>query len=193
MRRGFAHLVLLMLVSSATIVAQRGTHGGGSGASTGSAGSRGAPADDPDLADFKHAMQVQATPYQVAEFQTVSRNTAEALRQAHDLAQLAAVARSPDILSHATDLNDAIQEAQKSNSEFVKMLSDSQTAGLKKLLKGLSKAEAPVSKQQKTLGREIDQSNRAPKRMAEAADSLEKALTAFQASQRNLAKEMGIQ
>ena len=96
-------------------------------------------------------------------------------------------------MNRATDLEDAIEEAQKSNSEFVKMLSDSQTAGLKKPLKDLRKAEAPVSKQQKILGREIQQSSGDPKRIAEEADSLEKALTAFQASQRNLAKEMGIQ
>jgi len=82
MRRGTVPLVLLLLVSSTTIVAQRGTHGSGSGAGAGSAGNRGAPVDDPDLADFKHAMQVQANPYQIAEFQIVSKNTAEALRQA---------------------------------------------------------------------------------------------------------------
>lgn len=193
MRYGFVPLALLLLVSSIAIVAQRGTHGAASGASTGSAGSRGTPADDPDLADFKHAIQVQANPYQVAEFQTLSENTAEALRQAHELAQLSASAKSSaHILNHSTDLSYAVEEARKSNSEFVKMLTDGQTAGLKKLLKDLNKAETPVSKQRKTFGREIEQSNGDPKRIAEQADSLEKALTALQARQVNLAKEMGI-
>jgi len=195
MKLGIVPVALIGLsITPCTLVAQHGTRGAGSGASTGSAGSRGAPTDDPDLADFKHAMQVQANPYQVAEFQTVSKNTAEALRRAHDFAQLAASAKnSADILSDATDLDDAVEEAQKSNTHFVKILSDSQTAGLKKLLKNLSKAGSPVGKQQKILSRETEQPTGDAKRLAVEADRLEKALTGFQTSQLNLAKEMGIQ
>jgi len=195
MKHGLVPIVLIaLLLSPVTLVAQHGTRGGGSGSGTGSAGSRGAPADDPDLTEFKRAMQIQANPYQVAEFQTVSKNTAEALLRTRDFEQLAAGAKnSADILSQATALNDAVEEAQKSNIKFVKMLNDTQTAGLKKLLKNLSKAESPVSKQQKALDREIEQSNGDPKRLAVEADSLAKALTAFQASQLSLAKEMGIQ
>jgi len=176
------------------LAAQHGSHGGASGSGTAPAGSSSLPADNPDLTDFKRAIQLQANPFQVAQFRTASEDTAEALKLAHDFTQMAASSGSlGDIQNHANALDDAVDDAQKSNAQFVKMMNDNQTSGLKKLVKKLSKAESAVSKQQKALSQEVERSNGDPKRVAGGADSLEKALTEFQSSQISLAHEMGIQ
>ncbi len=176
------------------IAAQHGNHGAGAGSGSNPANSSSAPPDNPDLAGFKHAVQVQATPYQVTEFQTARKNTTEAVKGTHDFAQLAAEATSSsDLISHTTAVDDAVDEAQKSNAEFVNMLSNSQIDGLKKLLKELKKSAEEVAKQHKAFGQETGRADGDPRRIASEADKLEKALTTFQTSQVNLAKEMGIQ
>ena len=190
----FQIFLIALLLFPFNLVAQHGSHGGASGGGTAPAGGSGVPADNPDLTDFKRAMQLQANPFQVAQFQTASKDTAAALKLAHDLAQMAASANNlADIQSQANALNDAVEDTQKSNAQFVKMMNDNQTSGLKKLVKKLSKAESAVSKQQKALSQEVERSNGDPKRVAGGADSLEKALTEFQSSQISLAHEMGIQ
>jgi hypothetical protein len=190
----FQIFLIAFLLPPPIVMAQHGSHGGASGSGTAPAGSSGVPTDNPDLTDFKRAMQLQANPFQVAQYQTASNDTTDALKLAHDFAQVVAGANNPaDIQSQANALNDAVDDAQKSNAQFVEMMNDNQTSGLKKLVKKLSKAESAVSKQQKALGLEIERSNADPKRVAGEADSLEKALTEFQSSQINLAHEMGIQ
>ncbi len=187
-------IFVLVLLFPFTLVAQHGTHAGASGAGTAPASSAGVPADNPDLTDFKRAIQLQANPFQVAQYQTASKDTAEALKLARDFALQASRAdKLADIQGYANALDDAVDDAKKSNTEFVKMMNDNQTSGLKKLVKKLSKAEAAVGKQQKAVSQEIDRSNPDPKRVAVEADSLEKSLTEFRSSQINLAHEMGIQ
>jgi hypothetical protein len=187
-------IFLLVLLFPFSLVAQHGTHGSASGAGTAPAGSAGVPADNPDLSDFKRAIQLQANPFQVAQYQTASKDTAEALKLARDFAHRASGAdKLADVQGYANALNDAVDDAKKSNTEFVKMMNDNQTSGLKKLVKQLNKAEAAVGKQQKALTQEIDRSNPDPKRVAVEADSLDKSLTQFRSSQINLAHEMGIQ
>ena len=187
-------VLMVSLLFPSIVVAQHGSHGGASGSGTAPTGGSGVPADNPDLTDFKRAMQLQASPFQVAQFQTASKDTTEALKLAHDFAQMAASANSlTDLQGYANALSDAVDDAQNSNTEFVRMMNDNQTLGLKKLVKKLSKAESAVSKQQKALSEEIEHSNGDPKRVGGAADSLEKALTEFQGSQINLDHEMGIQ
>ena len=162
--RTFQGFLIAFLLFPSIVMAQHGSHGGASGSGTAPAGGSGVPADNPDLTDFKRAMQLQANPFQVAQFQTASNDTAEALKLAHDFAQMAANAnRLTDIQGQVNALNDAVDDAQKSNTEFVKMMNNNQTSGLKKLVKKLSKAESAVSKQQKALGQEIERSNARPK------------------------------
>ena len=189
----FQIFLIAVLLLPSIIMAQHGSHGGAPGSGTAPAGGSGVPTDNPDLTDFKRAMQLQANPFQVAQYQAASNDTTDALKLADDFAQVVAGARNlADIQSQANALNDAVDDAQKSNAQFVKMMNDTQTSGLKKLVKKLSKAESAVSKQQKALGQEIERANADPKRVAGKADSLEKALTEFQSSQISLAHEMGI-
>jgi hypothetical protein len=186
-----AILLVALLLLPFTLAAQHTGHAGGTGSNSGSAGGR-PPADTTDLTDFKHLLQVQADMYQTAQFQAIGKDMADALKQTHSLAQLAA-SGSPDLGAHATAVNDAVDEACKSNKQLVKMLTDVQVAGLKKLLKELNKSETAVTRQQKSVAQAADHGSADAAHISAEAGSLEKALTEFRTSQLNLAQEMGVQ
>ncbi|HEY5176775.1 MAG TPA: hypothetical protein VII95_14540 [Terriglobales bacterium] len=65
MRRSVSVIAVLFLLFPLAILAQ---HGGRHGGSTGTSGGTNAPAQDPDMATFKHAMAVQASQQQIAQF-----------------------------------------------------------------------------------------------------------------------------
>jgi hypothetical protein len=186
-----AILLAALLLLPFTLAAQHSGHAGGNSSNSSSGGGR-PPADNTDLTDFKHLLQVQADIYQTAQFQTIGKDMADALKQTHSLAQVAA-SGSPDLAAHAAAVNDAVDEACKSNKQLVKMLTDIQVAGLKKLLKDLSKSEAAVTRQQKSLAQAADHGGADAAQVGVEAGSLEKALGEFRTSQLNLAQEMGVQ
>jgi hypothetical protein len=180
--------VLSLLVSPALWGQQEGRHGTTAGTSPAPT----TPPEDPDMARFKHAIAVQATEQQIAQFRLMIRSTESAHRQAIDLQHSSSRASdSEELFSKAHDLQDSVEEAQSENRDFRRSLSDSQEAGLKDLTKKLSKSEAVVSKETKAISQQLEWKPD-PTRLANAAAHLGKALSAFQTDQLNLGKEMGI-
>jgi hypothetical protein len=172
------------------LLAQRGAHGAGAGRpSTGA--SNPAP-NNSDMKDFSRAMALQATPEQIARFQHLTQSTEATRKQAQNLVQHAENASAPDSSGYS-DLNDAVEDAQSNNLQFVKSFSASQESGLKPLIKKLSKADADVSKQRKALTLELGRSTIEGKKIVGTVQKLDRALTGFQTEQLDIGKEMGIQ
>jgi ribonuclease D len=142
--------------------------------------------------DFNRAIALQATPDQVARFQQLTKSTEAARKEAQNLIQHAGNANKPDSSPYA-DLDDAVEEAQSNNQQFVRSFSTPQQSGLKPLTKKLSKADSEVSRQSKALTQELGRSKIDGKRIATVVEKLDKALTGFQTEQLDIGKEMGIQ
>lgn len=169
-----------------------GQHEGRHGNPTGTSGATTTPPEDPDMATFKHAIAVQATDPQITQFRLLIKSTEAARQQAADLQHASAEASdSEGLFSKANALQDSVEEAQSENRSFRRSLSDSQEAGLKNLTKKLSKSNAAVSKDAKAIAQQLE-GKLDPARLADIATHLSKALSAFQADQVNLGKEMGI-
>jgi hypothetical protein len=180
---------IVLVASPHTLLAQRGGHGTGAGRSP-TGVSNPAPSNS-DISDFNRAIALQATPEQIARFQQLTKSTEAARKEAQNLFQQAENAK-PDS-SRYVGLNDAIEEAQNNNLQFVRSFSASQQSGLKPLIKKLSKADSDVSKQSKALTQELGRSNIEGKKIAGVVEKLDKALTGFRTGQLNIGKEMGIQ
>ncbi len=192
MRRSVSVIAVLFVLFPLAILGQ---HGGRHGATTGTTnGGTTAPAEDPDMATFKHAMAVQATEGQIGQFHLMIKSTEAARQQAHDLQHLGTSESDSVVLTHkATGLEDSVEEAQSENRAFRRSLLDSQEAGLKNLTKKLTKSDSAVSKSAKAISQQLDRGTLNSERLANAAANLEKALAVFQSDQVNLGKEMGIQ
>ncbi len=184
-------VVAMLLLCPLFVVGQHGTHHGSTG---NSGGGTTTPSDDPDLATFKHAVAVQASEEQTAQFHLMIKSTQAAQQRARDVQDLSAKgSNAEDLTRKATGLQDSIEEAQNQNRIFRRSLSDSQEAGLKNLTKKLTKSDSAVSKGIKEISRQLDQSALTVERLVKAAANLEKALAEFQSDQLSLGKEMGIQ
>jgi hypothetical protein len=191
MRRSVCGIAVLFLLFPLAVLGQ---HGGRHGANTGTTSGTTAPAEDPDMATFKHAIAVQATEVQAVQFHRMIQSTEAARQQADDLQRLGAKeSDSVALTQKATALQDSVDEAQSENRAFRRSFLDSQEAGLKNLTKKLTKADSAVSKNAKALSQQLDQGTLNGARLANAAANLEKALTVFQSDQLNLGKDMGIQ
>ncbi len=186
MRSRVSVIAMLFLLFPLAVVGQ---HGGRRGTSTSTPSGTSAPADDPDLATFKHDVAVQATEAQIAQFGLMIKSTEAARQQAHDLQH---ASDSEGLISKATALQDSIEEAQSENRAFRQSLSDSQEAGLKNLIKKLTKSESAVKKGATAISQHLEQTPPDSGRLVSAAANLEKALAALQTDQLNLGKEMGI-
>jgi hypothetical protein len=191
MRRRVSVMAMLSLLFPVAVLGQ---HGGRHGASTGTTSGTTAPAEDSDMATFKHAIAVQATEGQIGQFHLMIKSTEAARQQAHDLQHLDTSESDSVVLTHkATGLEDSVEEAQSENRAFRRSLLDSQEAGLKNLTKKLTKSNSAVSKSAKAISQQLDRGTLNSERLANAAANLEKALAVFQSDQLNLGKEMGIQ
>jgi hypothetical protein len=118
--------------------------------------------------DFERAVAMQASPDQVSQFQVLSKNTED-------------------------DLKDAVEQARDGSKEFMEKLSGPQKSGFKGLIKKLAKATSEVAKQGKALDLELGNTKPDNKRIVSIVEELEKALTNLQAKQLDLGKAMGIQ
>lgn len=190
MRRSVSVIAITVLLFPLAVLGQHGGRHGTTGATTGTS----TPAEDPDMATFKHAIAVQATEAQIVQFRRIIQSTEVARQKAHDLQRLDTNASDSIALMHkATGLQDSVEEAQSENRSFRRSLLDSQEAGLKTLTKKLTKADSAVSKAANVISQQVDQGTLNLERLSNAAANLEKALTLFQSDQLNLGKEMGIQ
>jgi hypothetical protein len=182
----------LLLLSPASLLAQYGGHGGGGRRGTPGTGS--GDTSEAGLADFNHALAVQATSDQVSHFPGLTKSTETARKLAQGFSGLSRKADSAtDFSGKMAALKEAVEEAQGSNQDFVKSFTKSQKTGLKELTKKLEKADSEVTKQWKDLERQLGGAKAVSEGIAGAADKLEKALEEFQSQQIGLGKEMGIQ
>ncbi len=184
----FALVVVLLSLPMAAAEQHSGRQTSTTGATTSPAGQP----ESPDVITLERAVALQARPDQRAQFQEAAKSTATACTQAHGLQQHGTDADSVDLFRNATQLRDAVEDAQSDNRKFVNSLSDVQVSGLKKFTAALSKANAAVTRESKTLAAQLDKTPVDTGRLLGTAGQLEKALTAFQSAQNHLAQEMGI-
>ena len=181
----------LLLLSAPALLAQYGGQGGGG--RRGSPGAGSGDTSDAGLADFNHALAVQATSDQISHFPGLTKSTEAARNLAEDLSGMSGKADSTtEFFRKTAALKEAVEEAQGSNQDFVKSFTKSQKAGLKELTKKLEKADSEVTKQWKDLEKQLGGAKAVTEGMAGTADKLEKALEEFQSQQIELGKEMGI-
>jgi chromosome segregation ATPase len=173
-----------------TLLAQRGVHRTGAGRPT-TGGSNPAPSNS-DMNDFNRAVALQAAPEQIARYQQLTKSMEAARKETQNLLQHAANASKADASRYA-GLNDAVEEAQHINLQFVGSFSASQQSGLKPLIKKLSKADSDVSKQGKALTQELERLEFEGKKINTVVQKLDTALASFQSEQLNIGKEMGIE
>jgi hypothetical protein len=181
----------LLLFSPPGLLAQHGGHGGGGRGGAPRAGS--GDTSDSSLADFNHALAVQANSEQISHFPELTKNTEAAKKLAQDLAGPSGKANTEtELVRKTAGLKEAVADAQGSNQEFVKSFTKSQKAGLKEQTKKLEKADSEVGKQWKDLEKQLAGAKAVSEGIAGSADKLEKALEEFQSQQIALGKEMGI-
>jgi hypothetical protein len=181
----------LLLLSASALLAQYGAHGGGGRRGPPGAGS--GDTSDAGLADFNHALAVQATSDQIFHFPGLTKSTEAARNLAKNLSGMRGKADSATEFSRKTAaLKEAVEEARGSSQDFVKSFTKSQKAGLKELTRKLEKADSEVTKQWKDLQKQLGGAKAVTEGMAGTADKLEKALEEFQSQQIELGKEMGI-
>jgi chromosome segregation ATPase len=183
-RRAAIVAFAFLFIPTAQFGQYAGRHGG---SKSGSAGST-APAEDPDLTNLKHAIAVEATETQATQFRVLATCTDAARQKAQALQQ----AGSEAAVSHATALQDALDEVQRQGRGFLNTFSDAQASGLKKQTKKLNQSDETVVKGAKKLAARLDQIPPDPQRLKESATNLEQALTKLQSDQNALSKEMGI-
>jgi len=184
-------IAMLFLLFPLAVLAQ---HSGRRGTSTATSSGTTAQPEDPNVATLKHAVAVQATEEQSAQFRLMIKSTETARQQAHDFQQLGTNASDSESLTRkAAALQNSVEDAQSENRTFRRSLSDAQEAGLKNLTRKLTKSDATVSKGAKALSQQLERTPPNSARLASAAANLEKELAAFQSDQLSLGKEMGIQ
>lgn len=185
----------MLLVCPLVAVAQR--HGGG----TPGAGGNGWPGisrpdgvDEKDaLKDFHHALAVQATSQQVAEFQVLVKNTETARAALQDFQQQLNKkedASQPALSDSA--LEQVLNTSRSDTQHFVAGFSDAQKSGLKEITKRLSKVDSDLEQQEKRLDQDLQLAGATASEVAAQVDSLGKALTDFYNEQLALGSEMGI-
>ncbi len=188
MRRALV-ITLLFLSFQLCLMAQRG---GQRGTSPGSAGTT--PAEDPDVATFKHAVAEQATDEQIEQFHQMVKSTEAARQQAHNLQVLGSRSGgSENLTSNATTLQNSLERALSDTQNFRRSFTDSQEATLKNQAKKLTKSDTAVNKRAKAIAQQLEQGTPNPGWVVNAAANLEKEIVVLQSDQISLGKQMGIQ
>ncbi len=181
--------VFIIIVCFCVPTAVLGQYGGRhSGSNSGNKGTS-APADNPDLTDFKRAVAAQATDEQETRFRNLAKCTELARQKSQALRQ-----SSPeDIVKQANAVQDAVDEVQRQVRDFIKTFSDAQASTLKKQTKKLNQSDATVTKQARKLATQLEPTPPNPQRVVETAANLEQALATLQSDQKGLGNGMGIE
>lgn len=179
-------LAAVLLLSTTFATAQ---HHGGHGVTIGATGlSRPDGVDEKDtLKDFHHAVAVQASTQQIAEFQQMVKSTATAQDKLHSFTKSA----DKPAREGTTSLDQVLEDARMRNKKFQEGFSDPQKSGLKELTKRLEKADVDLEQEAKRFDQSV-QSESGAADISARADSFDKALTEFSNQQLALGREMGI-
>jgi hypothetical protein len=168
-------------------LAQR--HGGGQGVGTltGSAGRPDGVDQKDSLRDFHEALAVQATTQQIAEFQTLVKNTQAAQASLREL-QRQLQTGSPDSAGKGV-LDQAVGSARIGSKKFEEGFSPEQKSGLKEVCKRLDRSESDLDQEQKRFDQSLEV--KAPD-LSARAENLDKVLTEFCNQELALGREMSI-
>jgi len=179
----------ILLACPLAALAQR--HGGGQGVGT-LTGAPGRPdgVDQKDsLRDFHEALAVQATSQQIAEFQSLMKNTQAAQTALRSLQQQLQTA-SADAPANAA-LDQALENARIGTKKFEAGFSPEQKSGLKEVSKRLDKSESDLDQEQKRFDQSLEV--KAPgSEVSARAENIDKVLTDFYDQQLALGREMSI-
>lgn len=189
--RAFALGAGLLMYSCAAMAQLGGMGGGGGGGAHVGPNTSGGVNEKDELKTFHHAMAVQATSQQAADFRTLVRNTEAAEQQLHELIQ--GPAKAADAAAGqrgVASLRQALEAARNQTKQFVGGFSPAQKSGLKETTGKLLKAESDLANQERLLESTAVDS----KQVAPRADlqPVEKALAAFRNEQDGLGEEMGV-
>jgi len=178
---------MILLLSATLATAQ---HHGGHSMGTGVPGGISRPdgVDEKDtLKDFHHALAVQATTQQIAEFQEIMKSTTAA----QDKLRVFEKAGDKPAREGATPLDQRLEDARTRTRKFQEGFSEPQKSGLKELSKRLEKADADLDLESKRFDQSI-KSETAGAEVSMHVASLDKALTDFSNAQLAVGREMGI-
>jgi hypothetical protein len=198
-RRGIsftAELVVGLVLLMCPFVATAQHHGGHGGAGGGIPGGSNRPTglDEKDsLKDFHHALAVQATSQQIAEFQAVVKDTDTAKAKLQTLEQQSgnAAAETKSPVSGA-EIDQVLESAREASRKFVKGFSAPQKSGLKDITKRLEKSDSDLEQEEKKLDQSLQVASGASADIEARAKSVSKALSDFSNQQLALGREMGI-
>jgi len=184
--------VLTLLFCAKNTTAQ---HHGGHGLGVGIPGATNRPTgvdEKDDLKDFHHALAVQATSQQIADFQALVKGTDEAKAKLDTFAeeQNKSNAKSRPTVS-LSEIDQFVQRSLIGSRKFVDGFSSSQKSGLKDTLKKLSKVDSDLETEEKKLDDAVQAENRGIS-LESATDNLTKSLSAFSDQQLALGREMGV-
>ena len=182
-------LILGLLLLGHPFVARAQRHGGGQGVGTltGAAGRPDGVDQKDSLRDFHQALAVQATSQQIAEFQTLVKNTEAAQATLRSLQQQLEKG-SRDALG-ADALDRALESARSGSKKFEEGFSPEQKSGLKEIGKRLDKSESDLEQEQKRFDQSLDIKTAGSDAHAE---NLAKVLADFYNQQLALGREMSI-
>ena len=178
---------MLLLLSASLATAQ---HHGGHNMGTGMPGGNNRPdgVDEKDtLKDFHHAVAVQATTQQIAEFQAMVKSTTAA----QDKVRAFQTAADKSAREGTTPLDQMLDDARTRTRNFQQGFSEPQKSGLKELTRHLEKADADLDQEAKRFDQSIKSESASADVSAHAA-ILGKSLTDFSNAQLALGREMGI-
>jgi hypothetical protein len=167
-----------------------GTAGGGGLSSTGKA--TGVDVKD-DLKDFHEALAVQATSQQIVDYASMMKSTEAANAELKTfLERLSKENSASELARSITTVQQAIERARTDNKKFLDGFSERQKSGLKEIIKNLARADADLVQPAKELSQKVGDTNPSGPRIANSAQSLERALTSFKGQQVALGQEMSI-
>ena len=188
--------VHLLLLCASLLCPQSGIaqHHGGHGAGGGIPGAINRPTgvdEKDDLKDFHHALAVQATTQQVADFQALVKETDAAKAKldtfAHEQQKENSAPRPTVTIS---EIDQFLQHTLIDSRKFTDGFSAAQKSGLKDDLKKLNKADSDLEAENKRLNDTVQAENRA--NLESTGQLVSKSLSAFSEQQLALGREMGI-
>ena len=179
-------LAVILFAYSGRAVAQR--RGASSGAGLSTYGRPDGVDEKDSLKDFHHALAVQATSLQIAEFQELLKLTDSAKTQLQAFLQPEAqpIAAAGDPAFHPT-----LESVLAGSKKFESGLSDPQKSGLRDFTKRIEKADSDLEQEESRL-MQLIKATAPSAEVAARGESVNRALTEFSIQQLALGREMSI-
>jgi hypothetical protein len=190
--------IFLTLCVAHPATAQRGAGGVGGGlAGVGGLSGKSGPASGIDTKDdlrgYHEALALQATTSQIAEFNSMLKNTEAAISGLHTFLDPSSTNKDASgMKAVGVAVTRSIEDARTANSKFLDHLSDRQKADLRETIKKLTKADSDLALRAKLLDSQLSDSKPAPGQLSASAQSLQASLANFRDDQLTLGGQMSI-